>query len=94
MKKIAIFLFWVSLSFGVLGWLALTGLSADCYFSSKADQSDATRCYAIALTLSSLLFFTAVALSAIAYLWLPFKKQRLTVFIVILPGVFLLTHLF
>jgi len=94
MKKIAIFIFWVSLAFGMLAWLTIIGLSADCYFSSQADQSSTTRCYAVALVLSSLLFFIAVALSTIAYLWLPWKKQRLVFLIVIVPGLLLLTRVY
>lgn len=93
MKTIAVFAFWVSLSLGAIGWLALTGLSADCYFSAPTEQGSAIHCYAVALTVSRLLFFIAAALVAIAYLWLPWKKQRLAFLIVIVPGLLLLTRL-
>ena len=92
MKTIAIFTFWVSLSFGAIGWLALAGFSADCYFSPPATQNSVTYCYAVAITVSKLLFFIAAALVAITYLWLPWRKQRLAFLIVIVPGLLLLTR--
>lgn len=78
MKTIAIFTFWVSLSFGALGWLALAGFSTDCYFSPPIEKSSSIHCYAVALTVNRLLFFIAAALAAIAHLWLPWRKQLLT----------------
>lgn len=92
MKTIAVFTFWVSILFGALGWLALAGLSADCYFSPPPGPSSTVYCYATALTVSRLLFFIAVALAAIAYLWTPWERQRLAFFIVIVPGLLLLTR--
>lgn len=92
MQKIAIFFFWVSLSLGTAGWLALSGLSADCYFSPPPAPASAMQCFATALTLSSLLFFAAASLATIAYLWLPWKKQRLAFFTVIAPCLLLLSQ--
>lgn len=92
MKTIAIFTFWVSLSFGAIGWLALAGFSADCYFSPPATPNGVIYCYAVAFTVSRFLLLIATALAALSYLWLPWKKQRLAIFIVIVPGLFLLTR--
>jgi len=92
MKTIAIFTFWVSLSFGAIGWLALAGFSAGCYLSPPETQNSVTYCYAVALTLSRYLLFIAAALAALSYLWLPWKKQRLAFLIVIAPGLLLLTR--
>lgn len=92
MKTIAIFTFWVSLSFGAIGWLALAGLSAECYFSPPSTQNNVIYCYAVAITVSRYLLFIAAALAALSYLWLPWKKQRLVTLIVIVPGLFLLTR--
>lgn len=92
MKTIAIFTFWVSLSFGAIGWLALAGFSAGCYFSPPDMQNGVTYCYAVALTLSRYPLFIAAALAALSYLWLPWEKRRLVIVVVLVPGLFLLTR--
>ncbi len=97
MRRIVVWLYWVGVTLGALGWGGLFLLGYDCITDTPqapVGKSAFTYCLAVAVTIPQLLLAPATLLVAITIPWQNLKQLRIGFGLVIVPTLLLLTRLY
>ena len=97
MRRIGVWLYWIGVVLGTLGWGGLIILGYDCIVDTPEapnGKSAFNYCLAAAVTFPQLLLVPATLLIAITIPWQNLKQLRIGFGLVIVPTLLLLTRLY